>query len=158
MAKFFSIHPKMHTLMLGANVFSQTKSNGQTFTSIALAIQVWNTGKPSIVTDWSLAVIPQGKIPVIAPLIQTPELLKIGGKYNSLVLRGADALDSKLKISKVTTDLITGTLLFCVDLPQDIVLNGNTRFELTATDLYGNQSPPSVKYIRDWPNDGAFPN
>lgn len=144
--------------MLGANIFIQEKPNGKTFTSIALNVQVWNTGKPIVVTDWSLMVIPHGQLPATAFLVQTPETLKISGKYNSLILRGAEALDAKLKTFKVTTDLVAGTILFCVDLPQDVVTNGSTRLELRATDLNGNLTAPSVKYMRDWPNDGAFPN
>lgn len=154
--KFFVRPPKLLLLMRRANVFIYTQPRGQKLTGILLHTEVRNTGKATVVTDWSLMIIPRGMTPIRAKLLEIPETLSVGGECSSFVVRGADALDLRLKTYKVTGDLVEGPILFCAELSKDVVLDSETRFELTAKDLYGNQSVPNVQRIGDWPNDGSI--
>ncbi len=48
--------------MSGGNVFNPDAPDLRNrLTGIALNLKVWNTGAPCVATDWTLAVIAQGK-------------------------------------------------------------------------------------------------
>jgi hypothetical protein len=155
MQKETTLKPELRLSMLGGNFFTTTKPNGKNITGIALTARVWNTGTPSIVSDWSLMIIPQGATPIRAQLAQIPERLPVQGLYSSPVLRASDALDSKVKTTQVGRTPVEGTLLFYVELPLNTVLDPNTRLELTATDEYEVETSPKVKRMGDWLSDGS---
>jgi hypothetical protein len=63
--------PELRLSMSGANVFTPDALDVRSrLTGVALDVKVWNTGAPSVATDWTLAVIPQGKTPVLGQLTE----------------------------------------------------------------------------------------
>lgn len=143
-------HSDIMLSMLGGNIFIPNAPGAVGhLTGIGLNVKIWNIGAPSVVTEWSLFVIPKNEIPVIAQLTEMPESLRVGGINNSAVIRSQDSLESKTKITPVETTPIEGTLLFYVPLQQEIVLMPSTRLELIAKDINGKETK-STKTIGDW--------
>jgi hypothetical protein len=87
--------------------------------------------------------------PVIAQLTKIPKMLTLTGVNNSTVIYASNALDSKVKTTPVGITPIEGTLLFYVKLPQNVVLDNNTKLELSATDIYEIQTRKEQR-IGDW--------
>jgi len=141
--------PEFHLLIFGANVFVSGASDMRPLTGIALATKVWNTGEPSVTTEWNLAIIPQGQAPVIAQLTKIPEHLKLEGPINSTVVRSTDALDEKTARNPVEKGPIEGVLLFYVPLPKSTVQAKTTRWELSVKDLYGVETL-ATKTMDEW--------
>lgn len=66
----------MMVSMLGGNVFvPDAPDMKDRLTGIQINARIWNVGSPSVATEWSLMVVPQGMLPVIAQLTEAPELL-----------------------------------------------------------------------------------
>ncbi|HEX3573878.1 MAG TPA: hypothetical protein VHU42_04680 [Rhodopila sp.] len=142
--------PKLMLAMSGGNVFvPEAPDVRDRLTGIHLDVQIWNVGLPSIATEWSLVVIPQGQLPVVAQLARMPELLRAGGPYSSVVLRGSEALDARTRADPVTENITDGPLLFYVPLPKIIVMDPNTRLELTIKDVNG-VGKTATKIIGEW--------
>jgi hypothetical protein len=142
--------PELRLSMSGANVFTPDAQDvRERLTGIALNVKVWNTGTPCVATDWSLAVIAQGKTPALAQLTRIPEHLSLGGPINSTVIHASDALDVKTSANPISTQLVDGTLLFYVQMKRAVVLQKSTRLELAVTDIYGTKTLTS-QIMGDW--------
>jgi hypothetical protein len=139
--------PGLKISMSGANVF--VPDEARDLTGIALDATVWNTGTPTRATEWNLAVIPQGKRPVIAQLTAIPEFLRLGGAINSGVIRGSDALDQKTLAADIGNSPISGKLLFYVPMKQEVVLAPSTRLELSVKDI-NKKETIIAKRMGDW--------
>jgi len=133
--------PELRLSMSGGNVFVPDAADVRAhLTGIALDVQVWNTGAPSVATGWELSVVPPGFRPVSAQLTAIPEHLQLAGDINSKVLHAADALDVKTGTAPIGSIPVRGTLLFYVKLAQQIILSPSTRLELVVLDVYSSRS------------------
>jgi hypothetical protein len=129
--------PEIHLSMLGGDVF--IPDGEPTLTGIAVQARVWNTGAPSAVIDWSLAIIPHNEQPVFAQFTKIPETLIARGPKNSAILHASDSLDAKTSSTQVDKMPLLGALLFYVALPKSIVQAHDTRWSLSARDIYGKE-------------------
>jgi hypothetical protein len=142
--------PKMMLSMSGGNVFVPDAPDVRDrLTGIQITAQLWNVGSPSVATEWSLIVVPQGMLPVIAQLITIPELLRASGPINSAVIHGSNALDKRTKATPVRDQIVEGPLLFYASLPQAVVMDPHTRLELTVKDVLGRPTT-TTKVMGDW--------
>ncbi len=142
--------PNLMLSMIGGNVFTpDAKDVRDRLTGIGLSAKVWNTGTPSIATEWLLFVIPKNETPVIAQLTEIPESLRISGPINSTVIRASDSLQAKTKITPVQATPVEGTLLFYVAMKREIVLSPSTRLELIVKDIDGRETK-ATKIMGDW--------
>ncbi|MFZ1961928.1 MAG: hypothetical protein WAU78_00405 [Roseiarcus sp.] len=140
-------HPELRIAMSGANVFVPDKIPG--VTGIGLDAKIWNTGALSIVTVWSLVVIPNGAKPVVAQLTQMPNVLTANGPFNSARLLAGNSLEAKTKDTTVGDEPVSGVLLFYVQLPQDVVVAPNTVWTLIAKDAFEKETQIS-QLMGDW--------
>jgi hypothetical protein len=140
---------KLSVLMIGGNVFIPDTSDMQDLTGIALKAKVWNTGSPSVATEWSLTVTPKGKTPVIAQWTQMPETLTLYGTPNSTIIHSSDALDKKTAESPIGDTPIDGTLLFYVKIQKSVVLDPSTRLDLSVKDIHGGTGS-DTHLMGDW--------
>jgi hypothetical protein len=132
----FETEPKMMLLMSGGNVCVPDAPDGRDrLTVIQITAQVWNVGSPGVATEWSLMIVPQGTLPVVAQLTEIPELLRASGLINSTVIHGSNALDKRTKANPVRDQIVEGPLLFYVSLPTSVVTDPRTRLELTVKDI-----------------------
>jgi hypothetical protein len=132
--------PNLHLSMSGGNVFVPGAPDLRgSLTGIAINAKVWNTGNPSVATEWGLAVIPKGQIPVVAQLTKIPDQLTVGGQYNSVVIRASDALDARTAKEPISNPE-DGILLFYVKLPKSVVVDPATQLELSVKDIYGTET------------------
>jgi hypothetical protein len=142
--------PDFRLSIEGANVFdSDATDMRDRYSGIALNVTIWNTGAASRAMDWNLFVVPQGIEPVLAQFAQIPEVLRLGGQYNSVVIRRSEALDLKTKNTPLETAPVEGVLLFYVPLKKEMVQAPTTRWELVVKDMYGKESKVT-RLIGDW--------
>jgi len=142
--------PKLAISMLGANVFiPEAEDVKDKFTGIAIESRVWNTGSPSIISKWSLKILPSGSQPVLAQFTKMPDQLSIKGQFNNRELTAAMSLEDKTSSKKVTSDPVQGTLLFYVPLEQKTVIAPTTSWELSANDVFGHKTS-TKKIMGDW--------
>jgi hypothetical protein len=133
--------PELRLSLTRGNAFTpSTFSTHHSLTGVALNVKVWNTGVPSAATDWKLEVIPQGESPVQGQLSVIPEQLRVGGWFNSTVIHASDSLDEKIKSGPISSTPVDGTLLFYVHLKKKVIVDPNTKLELSVKDAYGNES------------------
>jgi hypothetical protein len=134
--------PQLRLTVFGGNIFTPNASDVRSrLTGMGLTVQIWNTGSPSVATEWSLVVTPQGKGPVVAQLTKIPEQLIATGKINSSVLRSSDDLSVIAASREIRSIPINGTLLFYVALDQATVLNPTTQIRLAVRDIYTESRP-----------------
>lgn len=138
--------PELRLVTSGGNIFQPIDVG---MTGITLTTKVWNTGTPTVATEWGLSVIPQGRLPALAQLTKIPEHLRLGGKINSAVVEAAEELDLKTAQTQISAFPVEGVLLFYVHLPLATVRNPATRFELSVQDIYGKETKIS-KLLGDW--------
>ena len=143
--------PDLKLSLLGGNVFVPGLPDmRERFTGIALNVRVRNAGAPSIAVDWRLFVVPQGGSPVQAQLTQIPEVLRLGGEFNSVVVRSSDDLHVTAARDPIPTGrAMEGTLLFYVPLPKPVVDAPSTRLELSVRDINGSESV-ATQLQSDW--------
>jgi len=139
--------PELHVKLLGANVF--IPDQWPSVTGIGLQTRVWNTGALSIVTDWTLKVIPNGKQAVVAQLTEMPNVLTATGEISTGILRAEDSLEKKTRTAQVGITPVDGTLLFYIPLPRDVVRANDTTWELTAKDIYEKETAVS-QLLGNW--------
>src|SRR5262249_16403430 len=120
------------------NIFQPDQHRG---TGIILLVKIWNTGAESVVIEWKLNVIPVPHEEIKADFYHIVSPIKLRGNEpkdrNSFA--PGDDLSAKLRRSPVTTEPAHGALLFIAQLPLDTVKLKTTRFELIATDIYGQE-------------------
>jgi hypothetical protein len=138
--------PEFHLLLDGGNIFIPDQA--KELTGISLDARIWNLGKPSIVTAWSLTILPKDLMPIRAQFTKIPAELLIGGA-NSTVIRASGSLADKTSKDTVGTDLVSGVLLFYVKLSKKTVVRPDTWLELSAKDLYGNEFTARQR-MGDW--------
>jgi hypothetical protein len=126
--------PELHLSVSGGNVFVPTDQ--PTWAGIGVEARVWNTGSPSVVTEWSMTITPNGETPVKAQLTAMPNVLAAAGPFNSSVLLAANSLEIKTRDTPVKLQAVPGVLLFYVDLPRDVVRAADTKWEIVAKDIY----------------------
>ena len=142
--------PKLRLSMAGANIFiPDAMDMHNRFTGIGINAKVWNTGAPSVATEWLLFVIPENGTPVVGQLTAIPESLRLGGAVNSTIIRASDSLESKTKNTQVQTTPIEGTLLFYVAMKKEVVQAPSTRLELIVKDINGEETK-ATQLIGDW--------
>lgn len=142
--------PALRIAMAGGNVFvPEAPGLNDRFTGIAIETRLWNTGKPSVATSWSLVVVPQGHIPVVGQLTKIPETLRLGGEFNSTIIRASDALDVKALTTPASEIPMQGTLLFYLEMPKNLVVDKGTRLELSVKDIYGQETVIKQE-VREW--------
>ena len=132
---------------MGAKVF--LPDGEPSLTGIALDVRVWNTGKPSRIVQWSLAVVPQGAMPIFAQHTKMPNTLTAGGEKNSLALRASDSLDDRTLTTDVGLEPLSDRILFYVPLEKEIAGAGRTLWDMTAEDLF-QQTVRSAQKVGDW--------
>lgn len=137
--------------LIGGNIFVPEISDNacNSLTGITLTAKIWNTGEPSLATEWLLFVIPENSIPVIAQLTTMPKTLRIGGKFNSTVIQGSESLEVKTSNTPVQTIPVEGTLLFYVSIKQEVVMAATTRLELIVKDIFGKETK-AIQVMGDW--------
>jgi len=141
--------PNLMLAMPGGNVFVPEAPGMQDKTGILLDAKVWNTGAPSVVTEWQLFVIPQNVTPVIAQLTKMPPVLRVEGAVNSFVALESESLERKTRTAPVADMPVDGRLLFYAPLKTAIVLSPETKLKLVAKDVYGKETTVSQR-IGDW--------
>jgi hypothetical protein len=141
------LRPELRLMIQGANVFIPDLQ--PTWTGIGVDARIWNTGKPSIVTGWSMTIIPNGKPPIVAQLTQMPNVLTAHGPFNSSRLLAENSLELKTKDTPVETMPVSGALLFYVALLKDIVQASDTKWEIVANDIYEKETRVS-HLVGDW--------
>src|ERR1700680_2027248 len=104
--------PEFHVTVSGGNIFIPDQMPGAT--GIGLDVRIWNTGAPSIVTNWTLRVTPNGAAPVQAQLTAMPNALSATGPFNSSRLLASNSLETKTRDTPVDITPISGVLLFYV--------------------------------------------
>ena len=125
--------PEFHLHVAGGNIF--TPDGIPSATGIALETKIWNTGAPSIVTSWTMKVIPNGGSAVIAQLTAMPNVLTARGNAGSSRILAKDSLEEKTKAKEVGATPVEGILLFYVLLPHEVVTSSETVLILTAKDI-----------------------
>ena len=144
------LKPEIRFTVPGGAIFTPDALDWRNeYTGIVLDIHAWNTGQPSIVTEWSLVVIPTGKIPMIAQNTIMPEMMRAAGPTNSMVIKGAESFIDHTKATPIGSVPVDGKLLFYVKLRGEIVKDADTIFELSLRDAYGTESIRRQR-IGDW--------
>ena len=69
--------PELHLTISGGNVFIPTEM--PTWTGIGLDVRIWNTGSPSVVTEWTMKITANGGSSVRAQLTAMPNVLNGSG-------------------------------------------------------------------------------
>jgi hypothetical protein len=64
-------------------------------------------------------------------------------------LRGSFALDEKTRKDPIQTIPVSGTLLFYISLPQDVILARTTILELSVKDIFGTETVVR-QLVGDW--------
>jgi len=134
---------------MGGNVFVPDGPGTKGLTGIAIDAKVWNTGGPSVATDWALFVIPKGVAPVVGQLTKMPDTLRLAGPINSSVITAAESLDAKTASTPVGNIPVAGRLLFYVPLSRDIVLAPTTQLRVDVFDIYKKGTTTS-KLMGEW--------
>ena len=147
--KMTSDKPSLQPLMLGGNVFKPDNATGLSFTEvtgIALTAKIWNTGAPSVATDWTLEVIPKESNPISTQYCQMPPKLTLGaGTPTYIALHSKDSLAAKTDTKPIGETPIQGILLFYAPLGKDIVMSPDTRLRLIVKDIHGQ--PTAVEQL-----------
>jgi len=130
--------PELHLTIMGGNVFVPDTVPG--WTGIGLNARIWNTGTPSTATSWSMVVIPNGGQRVVAQLTEIPNVLLAKGQVNSAKLLAEDSLETKTISTQIGMTPISGTLLFYVALPQVVVNDPGTVWEISVKDVYEKET------------------
>ena len=139
--------PELRVKMLGGSVF--IPNSPPNTTGINLSVRVWNTGSESPITEWRLFVVPKGAAPVLAQYTDMHNDIKGQGKNTSEVMRRSDFIGERTTKEPVGASVITGTVLFLVNLPQAVVVNPTTRYELSIKDIYEAESS-TTQLIGEW--------
>jgi hypothetical protein len=107
-------------------------------TGILLNAQIRNSGISSIATAWRLMVTPKGRSPVAARLNFLPS-----GTLSEnplVVVRSKDGLAAKVEKNSIKSGtLVSGKLLFYVELPLSVVNDPSTKMHLTVQDIEGKE-------------------
>ena len=142
--------PELKVLICGGNVFTpEIPDLRDTHTGIALDVKVWNTGTPSVATEWNLNVIVPGRIPVRGQLTKIPDWLRLGGEFNSVVIRSSQSLERMTAASRVDMTPIEGTLLFYVAIKKDTVMQSPVALEVSVRDVFGVETV-AMQRMGDW--------
>ncbi len=144
-----NVKPDIKLAMVGANVFEPDMASVHGMTGIALNAKIWNTGSPSVATDWSLFVLTKNTPPIRAQLTGIPDSLRVGGPVNSIVIRSSDSLEEKTKLIDLTQIPVYGYLLFYVKMKRQVVLSQGTIFELCVKDIFGKETKIEQR-MSDW--------
>jgi hypothetical protein len=139
--------PEFHLTVPGANIFIPDAQPA--WTGIGVDARIWNTGAPSIATDWSMQIVPNGGDVVNAQLTAMPNVLSATGPFNSAKLLAANSLEAKTRDTPVGAVPVDGVLLFYVALPKATVQAPDTRWEITVKDIYENKTQVT-KLMGDW--------
>ena len=134
--------PSLRLSMVGANVFIPDQLPNTT--GVAAQARIWNVGTPIVAVSWTLAVMPDAATPTIAPAVEIPDYLRLAGSH-SAVIRSSDAIDTRTREKPVGTDVVSGTVMFLVPLPQEAVVRPSTVWELTVTDANGAEAVSRVR-------------
>jgi hypothetical protein len=139
--------PELHLVIPSANVFVPVAE--PELTGIGVEARVWNTGVPSIATEWTMKIIPNGKVPATAQLTVMPNVLEATGEFNSAKLLASNSLESKTKITPIGITPVSGVLLFYVALPKNVVQSPDTSWEIGVKDIYERETAVA-KLVGDW--------
>jgi hypothetical protein len=139
--------PEFHLTIPGANIFIPDAQ--PTWTGVGVDARIWNTGAPSIVTDWSMKIVPNGGDAVNAQLTAMPNVLSATGSFNSTKLLAANSLEAKTRDTPVGATPVEGVLLFYIALPKAAVQAPDTRWEITVKDIYESETRVT-QLIGDW--------
>jgi hypothetical protein len=131
--------PELHVSFSGADIFLTREPD---YTGVALDTKVWNTGAPSVATDWSFIITPQGKLPVLGKLSEIPENLRLAGRQSD-VIHSTDSLVDKTKTNPISEIPIEGKLLFYADINLQVAKDPTTKWEILVKDIYGQSSSHS---------------
>ncbi|HVI28317.1 hypothetical protein [Hansschlegelia sp.] len=138
--------PEIRLNLLGGNIFNPAMAPWKDqICGVALDVRVWNTGSPSIITEWGLVIVSRGNTPIIAQLTKMPEQLTTTGEYNGAILRAADALDTKTAFNEVGRGVVEGILLFYARIKRDELEHPDTRLELYAKDAYERETKAVIR-------------
>jgi hypothetical protein len=108
-------------------------------TGVLIRASIWNLGKPSIATQWSLTVIPRdGLAPVTRDSIPiNPAGLRVGGANSGFAVSEDEDISIKTARSKITEAPVSGSVRFYVPLPRTVLENSSIR--LSVRDLSGSE-------------------
>jgi hypothetical protein len=129
--------------MLGGNVFKP--SIDANLTTLALDVRVWNNGQSSIISEWSLIVVPVNQTPAIGQYTPIDNIIRVGGKNNSVVLRPEQDIGAKTSSVPVTETPIEGIAMFHIAMNYNNVVHQQTCLEVTIKDKFG--TPKTFKKI-----------
>lgn len=140
--------PEFRINLLGANIFESTGNSD--ITGILIDARIWNTGKPSIITEIELTLIVEGNAPILAQFTKMPNRLDLSGQNaGNSVLAERDDLERIVTSAAIGATLVEGKALFYAHVPKLKVLHPNTRFEFSVRDLYRKQTTVS-KTMNEW--------
>jgi hypothetical protein len=123
--------------LLGANIFTPNNAPSNFKTGIAIELDIWNTGEPSIALGWKLAATLADGTRVAGKYTKIPKVFNAEGEQTFNLIE-ADALDLKTRDEDVGRRPVTGQLLFYFGVEQHQLMNENTVLELTVMDAYEN--------------------
>lgn len=108
-------------------------------TGVLITASIWNVGKPSIATQWSLTVIPRnGLVPVTRDSIPiNPAGLRVGGANSGFAVSEDEDISIKTRRQKVTETPVNGSARFYIPLPQAVVEKSSIK--LSVRDLSGSE-------------------
>ena len=141
------ISPDLHLSLLGGNVFTGDSTG---WTGLSLEAQVWNTGGPTVATEWSLTITPKSALPIEAQFTKMPENMSLRGTSgNTEFIRSDESLEAKTSSTAIEMLPLRGRLLFYVTLPRTIVLAPDTELKLSVKDVYGKETS-AVQRMGNW--------
>ncbi|GEM_PF-3969495 len=130
--------PQLRLIVQGANIFQLDQK--PTWTGIMVHARIWNTGAPSVVTEWSMAIIPNGAPAVAAQFTKFPVELVVSGAAGSRKFTQTDSLDMKTDATLVNDVPVSGSLFFIVEMPKEVVQAMNTTWIISAKDIHQQET------------------
>jgi hypothetical protein len=139
--------PEFHLILLGMSTFTPDQAPG--ITGINIAARLWNTGAPSIAIAWSLVLLPNGRVPILAQYTMKPETLRAAGDFQSSIMRASGGLDVKTSTTPVGEIPIDGDILFYARIPSEVIKHPETWIEMSVKDKYERDVVAKQK-VGDW--------
>jgi hypothetical protein len=142
--------PKLMLAMTGVDVsLTDPNNTHEHLTGIGINVKLWNTGAPSVATEWLLYIVPEGGAPLLAQSVQVQEPIRADGPIGSYILREPESFEVRTKTSPVQSTPVEGKLFFNVAMKRDLVLAPTTRLDLIVKDVDSKETK-ATKYMAEW--------
>jgi hypothetical protein len=139
-----------HLTMTAEGASFYTSPSDESLTGIVLDVQIKNSGLPSKATGWRLKVTPKGSSPVAAQYFAIPKQpLTVPGNP-PVIVRASESLAEKVLNKPIQYEqVVSGRLLFYVNLPLTVAQNPSTALTLSVQDITGAAFSTEL-LVGDW--------